>query len=693
MGRRRQRLTQSSATGDNSTANRVDFALSWLQGKLMLNRREFCATAAGAILSRPSWGQMTDSDPVIGPPADLVSRTFGPLRGSLLKPGLWTPLPNASDRAGWTAVPEDVRKALVERADAENNSNWPAMLATDELEYKRNGNRSHFEGISFGRRQKLAQLVIGECVENQGRFLDQIANGAWLICEETFWGVPAHLGAQKAGVGLADTDEPIIELFGAETAATMAWVVYLLGEPMRTISPLIVPRIVLESRRRIIDPFLQRNDFSWMGLNPDKAKRTHLNNWNPWINSNVLTAGLLLENDVARRAALVDKVAASVDRFVADYSPDAGCEEGPGYWSRSAASTFDVLRTMVSAHSGQGAEVLKHPFVRAMGHYICDVHIASDSYVNFGDAHEKAAPDPEVLFAFGSGTGDPMLASFGSFEGRRREPAEISVDPPSLSRNLEQVLGVSAMRSGAKEDALPRDAWYPALGLMTARQATGTTEGFFVALQAAANARPHGHNDSGSFLVYLDGEPVFIDPGVGTYTAQTFSKDRYKIWTMQSAFHNLPTIGGVEQSNAPGFRASTLECVKGEGKTWVRCDLATAYPREAGIRQWLRTVTLDRTTQKISIEENFSLAEPKQVMLSFMCAKEPKPGRGSVQVGSALLTFDQSAAETRLEPIALTDSGLQHAWGKMLWRVTVTSKAALSEGVWKLEIHRAQPGA
>ena len=66
----------------------------------------------------------------------------------------------------------------------------------------------------------LQRLMLAECLEGKGRFVDDIANGVWLICEETFWGAPAHLAAQKAGVGLPDVSEPIIELFSAETAQT-----------------------------------------------------------------------------------------------------------------------------------------------------------------------------------------------------------------------------------------------------------------------------------------------------------------------------------------------------------------------------------------------------------------------------------------------------------------------------------------
>ena len=59
----------------------------------------------------------------------------------------------------------------------------------------------------------------------------------------------------------------------------------------------------MEAKRRILDPYFVRSDFGWMGLN---GRPHHVNNWNPWINSNVLTANLLLEKDAERRQAVVE---------------------------------------------------------------------------------------------------------------------------------------------------------------------------------------------------------------------------------------------------------------------------------------------------------------------------------------------------------------------------------------------------
>ena len=54
-----------------------------------------------------------------------------------------------------------------------------------------------------------------------------------------------------------------------------------------------------------------------------------------------------------------------------------------------------------------------------------------------------------------------------------------------------------------------------------------------------------------------------IDAGVGTYNRQTFSEQRYDIWTMQSNYHNLPMINGVPQKNGPEFKTTDTKAISG----------------------------------------------------------------------------------------------------------------------------------
>jgi len=49
---------------------------------------------------------------------------------------------------------------------------------------------------------------------------------------------------------------------------------------------------------------------------------------------------------------------------------------------------------------------------------------------------------------------------------------------------------------------------------MTARIKQGSTDGFYLAMEEAPNQRSHGHNDSGSFIAFHEGNPDFVDMGL-----------------------------------------------------------------------------------------------------------------------------------------------------------------------------------
>ncbi len=232
----------------------------------MLNstRRQFVAQSA-TIAAAPA---LQTTSPKAGRNIIAGGYSAGKLAGILMPRDQWKPYPRLADRAAWLGLPADVKQKLLENGEAQLGKTWPTLPATLFLEYKRIGNRSHYEAVCSARRGMLTSLVLAECVEGKGRFLDDIANGIWTICEESFWGYPAHMGAQKAGSGLPDVAEPIVDLFAAETSAQLAWISYLLGPALDKVSPLIQPRIHLEVNRRILTPNFERVDFGWMGLNP-----------------------------------------------------------------------------------------------------------------------------------------------------------------------------------------------------------------------------------------------------------------------------------------------------------------------------------------------------------------------------------------------------------------------------------------
>ena len=296
----------------------------------------------------------------------------------------------------------------MQRGEEALKAEWAFLPASVFLQFVRDGNRSNYERLIRSRRERLEALVLAECVEAKGRFLDEIANGIWATCEETFWGYPAHIDR----AGLPDVNAPVIDLFAAEAGSLLAWVDYLLAPQIDTVHKRIGMRLREEIDRRILTPYEKRNDFWWMGLEAERP----MNNWNPWINSNCLACTLLIERDPQRRAMLVSKMIRSVDRFLDSYHDDGGCDEGPGYWGHAGGSLFDNLELLYSA-TNRRINLFDLPLVREIGKYICRVQIADDWYVNFADASARVGIKLTAIWSTGSASESAMRACSSSEHG------------------------------------------------------------------------------------------------------------------------------------------------------------------------------------------------------------------------------------------------------------------------------------
>jgi hypothetical protein len=607
---------------------------------------------------------------------DFLSKGWPPgkLRASLIPRAEWKPYPGIEDRAAWDALPPDLRKAVLAEGERYLGQPWPPLPATVFLDYKRNGNRSNYERLSRPRRTRVQALALAECVENKGRFLDEILNGVWFICEESFWGVPAHLGAQKAGPGLPDTAEPIVDLFAAETGALLAWTDYLLGPRLNRLSPLVQPRLNREVRRRILEPCATRDDFGWMGFGSQRS----LNNWTPWIDSNWLYCALLMETDEAARVTAVSRILRSLDAFLNGYHDDGGCDEGPGYWGRAAASLFDNLEMLKSASRG-AIDFYAHPLIGEMGRFIYRTHIAGEWHVNFADASARVRPAGSLVYRYGARIGDPAMQAHGAWllkQGDRIYPFS-----DCLGRELPAVFTYAGIAQAPARPALPAEAWMPGIQVLTARRAAGSTEGLFLAAQGGHNAESHNHNDAGNFIVFANGQPALIDVGVETYTAKTFSSRRYEIWTMQSAWHNCPTIGGVQQSPGREFAARDVSFQSTPSQAVLRMDLAGAYPPEAACTRWMRQWRFSRPSNTIELTDEYTLAgSGRPLELNFIVPVAPVVTPGKVAIGNRLILTHEPAWTATIDTHESTDDRLQPIWGKQVWRIRLILPAAPAQG-------------
>lgn len=623
------------------------------------------------------------------PEKSLLSHAYplSELQDILISPQQFHPFPTWEERDSWIALPEQVRTYMIKRGEQLLNYQWPALSATLFLDFVRTGNRRNFEKQQFARRHALANLVLAECVEGNGRFIDDIVNGIWAICEESFWGLPAHLSLQSSGYGLPDVSEPAVDIFAGETAGLLAWTGYLLAAPLTKISPLIMPRIQLELTKRILTPCLERDDFWWMGLRGSGT----VNNHNPWTNSNWLTAMLLFEQDETKRIAAVKKIITSLEVFIDDYPPDGGCDEGPNYWNRAAGSLFDCLELLYLA-TDRKIDIYNESLIQEMGRYIYRAHIANRYFINFADTHPKVDIESELAYRYGARIQDRQLQSFAAFFGES-QIKDGNFFKGSIGRQLNAIFNYSNLIEAPKTQPLLRDVWLEGIQVMAARSQQGSYDGLYVAAKGGHNGESHNHNDVGNFIIYKDGFPMIIDVGVETYTRKTFSAQRYDIWTMQSAYHNLPTINGIMQKNGRQFAASEVRYTFDNAFAQLRMNIADAYPPEAGVNQWIRTIRFNRD-KDIVVTDAFDLnKEAQQIELSLMTdcdVRLAEPGHIILQriENQSPVTldvyFDPNKLIVDIEDIAIIDSGLKSVWGDRITRILLNTTTPMARNSWTI---------
>jgi len=399
----------------------------------------------------------------------------------LIPPSRWQPFPNASEREKWASIPENIRRAFINLGNEYLDKPIPSLPATLYLEYQRIGNRSNYQDIWYQRRKMLHCLVLAECMEGKQRYLDSIANVIWAICEESSWTWPAHVGAQKAGVDLPDTTEPVVALFSAQTANSLAWTEYLLKRELDKVSPQLCKRIERQIDSQILTPYLQRNDFGWMGFNARSDGRGP-NNWNPWINSNVLTAALLMEKDPDRRSELVHKVLRCLDNFLAPYPSDGSCDEGPSYWGHAGASLFDNLELLYSATNGR-FDVFDKSIIKEIGRFIYRVHIADDYFVNIGDCDGRFEIYRDLVFRYGKRINDPGMQALAVYNSTEEELSGTDKAARSLGRTLYSIFNASELLAAKKSlPPLSGDVWLgdEDMQMMAARDKGGSLQGMYV---------------------------------------------------------------------------------------------------------------------------------------------------------------------------------------------------------------------
>lgn len=584
----------------------------------------------------------------------------------LITDNSWIKFPDYKNRAFWQSLPPGIRQEYIAKAESYLKYDWPVVKATDYLEFIRSGDRR--QEVYAACSDALNSLVMGELAEGKGRFMDQIINACWYYSEQTWWGWSAHLGPQNAGAGLPDINEPFVDLGVGEIASDLSWTWYLFHEEFDKIHPLISIRLKQEIMNKALTPYFTRNDFWYMGFNGNRV-----NNWNPWINYNMLNCFLLIESDPSKKIAEVEKIINSLDKFLNGYSDDGGCDEGPSYWGAAGALLYESLEVLKDATHGK-FDVFNDTLIRNMGKYFYKVNIHAPYFINFADADATTMGDASAVYRYGKAIDDPIMQQFGAYLGKLAKFGDHSLDG-KICDQIKNLTLLDEIKNAQSKEALVADFWLPDTEVGGARDKEGSFAGFFFGAKGGFNDESHNHNDVGSCVMYYDGKPCIIDLGREEYNAKTFSALRYEIWTMQSGYHNLPVINGTDQKDGKDFKARNSSFTSSPKAATFSTNIAGAYTADARVKNWIRTYTLIRGKSFVLTDKFELTGLNKSVtssnIMTYCKVSEVKPGilKLSGDGFSLQMQYNAKVVKPVIEFIAVTDRALKSYWPEGVTRI------------------------
>lgn len=518
-------------------------------------------------------------------------------------------------------IPERYKEQIRERADRAANTPVPLLSAHDYRDFVRNGNRTRYEKPYFVRRVSLLELIIGEFTFDDGRYLDALIDYLWAICEETSWVLPAHNNqnleqdhhlhshikniTHQLPFEYEADDVYFIDLFSAQTGAEVALAWYLLGDKLEEACPdTVVRRMERELKREILTPFEKYYESYWWG----GIAKAYVNNWSPWILSNILTVIALFEQDAAKRELLTERCCHMIDTYISLIPKDGSCDEGASYWNVSIGAVFTFLEVLNDITADK-VTVSENEILRKAGEYIVHMHIAgANESVTFNDCARYMGRDYAMIYRYGEYMNDPLLSDFAGQYGFTQS-LQINDSLPYLTMNG------CATDIPYREFTHKKCYYMDVIKIMTAR-CVHNGENIFVCAKAGKNNEGHGHIDAGSFVLYLNDSPLFLDVGVRAYTKDTFNENRFKAWEMRSPYHNTCGVDDIEQKWGAAFGATDVVCEN----SVLRFECKNALADAGGIRTLYRELNV---ADGFKIVDTYAFDDTRTYRFYLITAQKP----------------------------------------------------------------------
>ncbi|MCZ7645086.1 MAG: heparinase II/III-family protein [Planctomycetota bacterium] len=476
------------------------------------------------------------------------------------------------DRAYWNARRAEPRFAefwkKIESAAAEAPPAPPLPPASDFLAATRHNDRGRLDQV-WGRRATLSALAVNRLARglDPREPDDPLLDWLWGYLTLPTWAVSAHL----PGKDLPALGEYTLDLAACELAATLAEAREVLKPWMDAQSPRLADGVLHEIDRHVLTPYAEGAATWWDG------RETGLNNWTGVCGGSILAACDSLAAQGHPRPQARERALKALRLFVAAAFTEHGeCDEGIGYWNYGVGVAClgwsRLTREEFEAH-------MDLERLRAIADYPRRAHLFGETFYCANDGGLTCRADTSFVPWLACATGNAWLGGWA-----RRAPA---FSKGMLGQYLRVLEGPELPEHAA--DAPAATAWLADQQTAILRAPTERGE-LLVSLSGGDNAERHNHNDLGHFLAILGERVIVPDLGAPTYFSDFFGPNRYRYVAASSRGHNCPLIEDHEQRAGKEAAGKVLDWRPEAEIPRLALDLTAAYPPEAGLKRWTRSL-------------------------------------------------------------------------------------------------------
>ncbi len=509
----------------------------------------------------------------------------------------------AADRKAWGAFMDNQEaKEIVRKAEALLLADFPELPDDLYLEYRRNGNRTHYEGVNNRRLAMINTLALAECLEYKGRFLAKLEEFLDGFLSQKSWVLPAHDYSLKN----FNDESPFPDLVSSEVTCMVAYIDWMLQDKL---SARIRERIRREAMHRAIAPY-QRVYRGEVGkLEIEMYWTVSVSNWNAVCTCNMLSAILILLESRHDRAEALAAMEASNKFFYKGFTPDGYCSEGFGYW-RYGFGHFLYMAEIVLLTTGGKLNIFNdNPVIMKCCEYPRNIMIEDGVAPAYADC------------AFNGAAGEDNLAIIQRhFPELLPRPIHTpySMDGKLLFDGVAQNLRTFALFAFSDDKAVKPSiikppasvSFFNDAGVLICRSTDKDGNHFGASIKGGHNFELHNHNDVGSYVIVLNRSQLVSDYGGEIYTRRTFSNDRYLSKMLNSYGHDVPVVAGQLQKTGRDAEGIISECVFSDEKTSILINMTSCYD-VPDLLSLTRQFTFDRVSHKVVVIDIVEFRTPQ----------------------------------------------------------------------------------